>query len=93
MVHGNLNQNSHIKSDDEDKQLVYEATYEDKIPYNPYDEIVTKKELIDAIHEATEKRDTSKLKMLLKQEELNQMKKELKEKEELEKKKEDGKWQ
>ena len=93
VVHGNLNQNSHIKSDDEDKQLVYEATYEDKIPYNPYDEIVTKKELIDAIHEATEKRDTSKLKMLLKQEELNQMKKELKEKEELEKKKEEGKWQ
>lgn len=92
VVHGNLNQNSNLKSDDEDKKVVYDATYEDKIPYDPYDEIVTKKELIEAIHEATEKRDTSKLKMLLKQEELNQMKKELKEKEELEKKKEDEKW-
>ena len=51
-------------------------------PYDPYDETVTKKEIIDAIHEATRTKDPSKLKMLLQQDALNQKKKELMKKEE-----------
>lgn len=75
-----------------EKKQIFDASYEDKIPYDPYDETVTKQELIDAIHEASEKKDVSKLQMLLRQEELNKMKKELKEKEDLEQKEEDEKW-
>ena len=62
-----------------------EATYEDvedRVPYDPYDETVTKKELIDAINEATKTKDPAKLKMLLEQDALNQKKKELRKKEE-----------
>lgn len=64
-----------------DKTKVIEADYEENIPYDPYDDIVTKRELIDAMKEATATNDSSKLEMLLDQEELNQRKKELKEKE------------
>lgn len=66
---------------DLDKTKVIEANYEDSIPYDPYDDIVTKRELIDAMKEASETNDSSKLEMLLDQEELNRRKKELKEKE------------
>lgn len=52
-----------------------------EVPYDPYDETVTKDEIVDAIHEAMETKDPAKLKMLLDQEELNKRKKELKEKE------------
>ena len=53
-----------------------------EIPYDPYDEIVTKDELIDAIHEGLASKNPEKLKMLLEQEELNRKKEALKKKEE-----------
>lgn len=86
VVHGDYNQRSKVYDDgyEEPRQIV-EASYEemeDKIPYDPYDETVTKKEIIDAIHEATRTKDTSKLKMLLEQDALNQKKKELRKQEE-----------
>ena len=49
-----------------------------EVPYDPYDEVVTKDELFDAIAEARETRDPSKLKMLYEQELLNRKKAELK---------------
>ncbi len=89
VVYGNMNQGSHVSGEisapEKHVPEALEAKYEeieDQVPYDPYDEIVTKKELIDAIHEASEKKDTTKLQMLLEQEELNQRKKELKAKEE-----------
>ena len=89
VVYGNMNQAStvsgELKAPEKDKPQALEAKYEeieDQVPYDPYDEVVTKKELIDAIHEASEKKDTTKLQMLLEQEELNRRKKELKDKEE-----------
>lgn len=75
-----LNQTKALETD-LDKTKVIEADYEDSIPYDPYDDIVTKRELIDAMKEASETNDSSKLEMLLDQEELNRRKKELKEKE------------
>lgn len=53
-----------------------------EIPYDPYDEVVTKDELFDAIEEARETRDASKLKILYEQELLNRKKAELKAQEE-----------
>ena len=87
IVHGNLNQNSEVKEEreyelPEPKTIAIEADYEENIPYDPYDETVTKRELIDAIHEATKTKDPSKLKMLLEQDALNQKKKEIKKREE-----------
>ena len=86
--YGNYNQNSSLAGNEPKKleSKIYDADYEESIPYDPYDDIVTKREIVDAIHEATEKKDTSKLNMLLKQDELNKIKKELKEKEESENK-------
>ncbi len=52
-----------------------------EIPYDPYDEVVTKDELIDAIEEGLETKNPEKLKMLLEQEELNRKKEEIKRKE------------
>lgn len=88
VIHGNYNQNSSLAGNEPKKleSKIYDADYEESIPYDPYDDIVTKREIVDAIHEATEKKDTSKLNMLLKQDELNRIKKELKEKEESENK-------
>ena len=84
VIHGNYNQNSEVTTKDSElKRLgstnTYEARYEENenTPYDPYDETVTKKEIIDAIHEATRTKDPSKLKMLLQQDALNQKKKEL----------------
>ena len=51
---------------------------ESSIPYDPYDDIVTKDEIIDAIKE----KDPEKLKILYEQEMLNRKKEKLKEKEE-----------
>lgn len=89
VIHGNYNQNSEVTTKDSElKRLgstnTYEARYEENenTPYDPYDETVTKKEIIDAIHEATRTKDPSKLKMLLQQDALNQKKKELMKKEE-----------
>lgn len=84
VVYGNMNQDSNISGSIEAPQKEniksIEAQYEeveDKMPYDLYDDVVTKKELIDAINEAREKGDASKLKMLLEQEALNQRKKEM----------------
>lgn len=78
IVHGNLNQNSELSGTyEEPKHKAIEARYED-VPYDPYDDIVTKDELIDAINEVTRTKDASKLKMLLEQEALNRKKEELK---------------
>lgn len=86
VVHGNLNQNSELLGDHEtSKQRVIDADYEENIPYDPYDDIVTKDELVDAIEEATRTNDSSKLKMLLEQEALNRKKEKLRRKEELRK--------
>ena len=89
VVYGNMNQDSTVSGsvDAPQKENIrsIEAQYEeieDKLPYDPYDEVVTKKEIIDAIKEARETRDASKLKMLLQQEELNQKKKEMQAKQE-----------
>jgi len=76
VVHGNMNQNSNLKNDNGTNY-----DYEDEIPYDPYDEVVTKREIVDAINEAIETKDASKLKMLLEQDALNEKKKKMKEKE------------
>ena len=93
VVHGNFNQSSDL-SKEEVKRLdtpkTYDADYEENIPYDPYDETVTKQEIIDAIHEATKTKDPTKLKMLLQQDALNQKKKELKRKEEEQRKYQDN---
>lgn len=60
----------------------YEDDYEDEdTPYDPYDETITKAEIVDAIHEAIKTKDPEKLQLLLDQDELNQRKKKLKAKE------------
>ncbi|MBQ2891643.1 MAG: cadherin-like beta sandwich domain-containing protein [Bacilli bacterium] len=91
VVHGNSNQNSHVLSEPTNSSIdAVEADYEEKIPYDPYDYTVTKREIVDAIYEATKTKDTAKLKMLLEQDALNQRKKEIKRREE-EKAKEESK--
>lgn len=73
----------------EPKKLVgtySEANYTDVdedegAPFDYYDETITKAELIQAIKEGMETKNPEKLKMLMKQDELNQMKKEIKRKE------------
>jgi len=83
VVHGNLNQNSHVLSEPKTSSVeAIEADYEEKIPYDPYDYTVTKREIVDAIYEATKTKDPAKLKMLLEQDALNQRKKEIKRREE-----------
>lgn len=49
-----------------------------EIPYDPYDDKVTKDEMYDALHEALETKDPAKLQMLYEQERLNRKKEELK---------------
>ncbi|MBR1416802.1 MAG: cadherin-like beta sandwich domain-containing protein [Bacilli bacterium] len=75
---GVLNQSSNGSASSQDNDgngIDYNKSKE--IPYDPYDEVVTKEEIIDAINE----KDPDKLKMLYKQEMLNREKDELKEKE------------
>lgn len=86
-----LNQGSQIGTvAKEPKQLVEEARYEDLTDedyeditrnFDYFDQTITKDELIAAIREGIETKNTDKLKMLLKQDELNQLKKEIKRKE------------
>lgn len=64
----------------EDKENTKEAKYEE-IPYDPYDEIVTKDEIFDAINEAIETKDSKKLKLLYEQERLNREKEALRKEE------------
>ena len=79
---GNVNQNSELNSlpnnpiELEDKPQYIDANYEEKeAVYDPYDDVVTKDEVIDAIQE----RDVQKLKILYKQEMLNREKIKIKE--------------
>ena len=76
--HSNDVENESEDHDNENSKNRMERNREDEIPYDPYDEIVTKDEIIDAINE----KDPDKLKMLYKQEMLNREKEKLKEKEE-----------
>ena len=77
----------------EEKKVIAEAKVKDatpkQIPYDPYDEIVTKDELFDEIEEARETKDQSKLKMLYEQEALNRKKEKMKKSEAKHAKKED----
>ena len=79
---GILNQDSShasASSQDNDTDLTPDQVADKKqVPYDPYDETVTKDEIIDAIKE----NDEDKLKMLYKQEMLNREKEELKKREE-----------
>lgn len=85
VVHGNLNQDNKITSEIDDRNEKYlDADYEDiieEVPFDYYDETITKDEIVAAIKEATQTKDPSKLKMLLDQDELNQRKKRIKEEE------------
>lgn len=62
------------------KKELHELDYTEakEVPYDMYDEIVTKDELIDAIEEGLETKNPEKLRMLLEQEQLNRKKEELK---------------
>ena len=62
-----------VKKFNENKKSSMEANYEE-IPYDPYDDIVTKDEIFDAINEAIETKDSKKLKLLYEQERLNREK-------------------
>lgn len=87
---GVLNQgNGQIPNTDPPKKLM-EADYEDLTDedieevtrnFDFFDQTITKDELIAAIREGMETHNTDKLRMLLKQDELNQLKKEIKRKE------------
>lgn len=61
-------------------KVIEEATVKE-VPYDIYDDVVTKDELFDALQEATKNKDNSKLKLLYAQEMLNRKKEELKRKE------------
>lgn len=67
---------------EEPKYIEAEEASFKEIPYDPYDDVVTKDELVDAIDEAIETKDPAKLKMLLEQEKLNRRKEELRREEE-----------
>lgn len=76
----------------EEHKVVDEIPYQEaepakveEIAYNPYDEVVTKDELYDALAEALETKDVRKLKMLYDQEQLNRRKEELRKLEEQDK--------
>ena len=71
-ISGNVSKPKELETK-EDIAKVVDAEYKE-IPYDPYDEIVTKDELYDAILEAKETKDTTMLKMLLDQEKLNREK-------------------
>jgi len=84
---GTLNQGN-ILPKKEEKKLLGEAYYEeadyeekDDAGFDLFDETITKEELIHAIKEGMETKNVNKLKMLLKQDELNQLKKQVKEQE------------
>lgn len=79
---GTINQYMGIPSNAHEQKVieshgeVKEAKIEE-IPYDPYDEVVTKDELYDALKESIETKDVAKLKMLYAQETLNREKEEL----------------
>ncbi len=59
----------------------YEESSNSSVPFDYFDDTITKDELIAAIKEGMDTKNSDKLKMLLKQEELNKMKKEIKDRE------------
>ena len=59
----------------------YEESSNSNVPFDYFDDTITKDELIAAIKEGMNTKNSDKLKMLLKQEELNKMKKEIKDRE------------
>lgn len=84
---GVLNQYSGVPvPEKEEPKLIGEATVKEaeheEIPFDMYDDKVTKEELLAAIEEAKRTKDSSKLKMLYKQEMLNREKEALKRKDE-----------
>ncbi|MDE6285213.1 MAG: cadherin-like beta sandwich domain-containing protein, partial [Bacilli bacterium] len=86
---GTLNQGNTIPMQEKDTRYIENAYYEEadyheaqrQIDYDKFDETITKDELIKAIKEGMKTKNTDKLQMLLKQDELNQLKKAIKEKE------------
>ena len=74
-VYGNFNQGTKEIPTEQKKVIDYEEADFD------YDETITKDELIRAIREGMETKNADKLKLLLKQDELNQLKKQMKRKE------------
>lgn len=79
---GSMNQGNEIPMNEVPKRLIEEANFHDVEEDDFFDETVTKKELIAAIKEGVETKNPDKLKMLLKQDELNQLKKQIREQEE-----------
>lgn len=71
---------NYIEEDDEDEE---EPVFlnDENAPFDYFDDTITKDELMAAIREGMETKNTDKLKMLMKQDELNQMKKEIKKRE------------
>lgn len=69
---GTLSDANYKEVDDDD---------DENAPFDYFDETITKAELIEAIKEGMETKNPEKLKMLMKQDELNQMKKEIRRKE------------
>lgn len=59
------------------KEAIDAETTEKEASYDLYDDVVTKDELIDAIEDVRENHDSTKLNLLLKQEELNRKKEEM----------------
>ena len=68
---------------EETKELPYiDKENAEEVPYDMYDDVVTKDELIDAIYEGIKEKNPEKLQMLLEQEKLNRKKEEMRRREE-----------
>lgn len=81
---GVLNQYTGTALPENKEQKVIEAkdAKYTEVPYDPYDDVVTKDEMYDALDEAMETQDPSKLQMLYEQEKLNRRKEKLKQRDE-----------
>lgn len=73
----NLNQNA-IDAKVVDSSHVDKVNSVEELPYDPYDDVVTKDELFDAIQKAKKTNDATMLNMLLAQEKLNRAKERMK---------------
>lgn len=86
VYHGNLTQDSTLNAPKDDKKLLEASDYiedyeSDDILDMVSDETVTKDEIISAIKEGLKTKNSDKLKMLLKQDEVNQLRKKIKKEE------------
>lgn len=77
---GVLNQYTNSPDKNDTNEQIETATYQE-VPYDFYDDTVTKDEMFDAIDEALKTKDPAKLQILYEQERLNRQKEKLKEKE------------